>query len=376
MSCERFRSAARARACPRGDIELVRHRETGVVTNRLFDPATQRFTADYEETQSFSPHFSAYTQDAVARLAERHRLGGKRVLEIGCGKGDFLIALARASGATCIGIDPSYRAGRHDRSGLDITFHAELLGPGHHDLAPDLVICRHTLEHIGDLHDFLGHIAAIMAGRPGAVLYADVPDAGAVFRDGAFWDVYYEHCHYFTPASFAAVLQRAGFAVDDVCGEYDGQFICAEARLGGAGADAASAAGPDAASGFAAAVCDQLAAWRAWFEARPGRRVCLWGGGSKAVGFLAAQGFAESVCGIVDINPHKTGTFAPGSGIAISGPESLPDLDPDDIVVMNPVYASEIAGMMRERGIGATLWALGGLPIEPVATTEPLAAPG
>ena len=89
-SCLLVASRQEAMEFPRGDIELWHCSACGFVFNRLFDPATQNFSATYEETQEFSPCFTHFADSLVRRLIERHDLRGKRVLEIGCGKGQFL----------------------------------------------------------------------------------------------------------------------------------------------------------------------------------------------------------------------------------------------------------------------------------------------
>ena len=76
-----------------------------------------------------------------------------------------------------------------------------------------LVVCRHTLEHIHDVNRFLSMLSeALRRHAPDAALYVEVPDTARILRETAFWDVYYEHCSYFTPGSLARALRGAGFA--------------------------------------------------------------------------------------------------------------------------------------------------------------------
>ena len=43
-----------------------------------------------EESQAFSPEFQRFAAALASDLVEGHRLEGRTVLEVGCGKGDFL----------------------------------------------------------------------------------------------------------------------------------------------------------------------------------------------------------------------------------------------------------------------------------------------
>ena len=58
-------------------------------------------------------------------------------------------------------------------------------------------------------------------------------------------------------------------------------------------------------------------------------------------------------CIAVDINPAKHGLFLPGTGQQVVAPAGLRDLDIGLVLVMNPVYADEIAGMVAAQGVTA-----------------------
>ena len=79
------------------------------------------------------------------------------------------------------------------------------------------------------------------------------------------------------------------------------------------------------------------------------------GGGSKAVGFLAALEVSDEVACVVDVNPAKHGMFMPGTGHEIVPPERLVELQPDLVVVMNPAYADEIRADLARSGSAPSL---------------------
>jgi hypothetical protein len=64
---------------------------------------------------------------------------------------------------------------------------------------------------------------------------------------------------------------------------------------------------------------------------------------------------SDSIQWVVDINPRKQGTFVAGTGHAIVGPEALQDARPDAVLIVNPVYSDEIAGMLTDLGVDADL---------------------
>ena len=56
---------------------------------------------------------------------------------------------------------------------------------------------------------------------------------------------------------------------------------------------------------------------------------------------------------IVDINPHRHGKFIPGIGKQIVSPQFLKDYKPEKIIIMNPVYCTEIKKMVEGMDITA-----------------------
>src|SRR5687768_11387599 len=83
-------SAAQARNSPRGDIRLAVCRACGMIGNLAFAETAVQYDVAYENSLHFSPEFERYATALADDLVERHSLRGKTVLDIGCGKGDFL----------------------------------------------------------------------------------------------------------------------------------------------------------------------------------------------------------------------------------------------------------------------------------------------
>jgi hypothetical protein len=81
----------------------------------------------------------------------------------------------------------------------------------------------------------------------------------------------------------------------------------------------------------------QLRAWR-----RAGKRLALWGAGTKGVMFLNTVEEARTIDLVFDVNPRKHGRHVSGSGQTIASPEALASQRPDVVLFMNPAYVSEI----------------------------------
>src|SRR5262249_58416012 len=92
-------------------------------------------------------------------------------------------------------------------------------------------VCRHTLEHIGDVSGFLEDLAAWGRGNAGAVYLFELPDFGTILDRSSFWDIYYEHASYFTHQTLRATFQRHGFDVLRSYRLFDDQYLILEPRL-------------------------------------------------------------------------------------------------------------------------------------------------
>ena len=69
------------------------------------------------------------------------------------------------------------------------------------------MLCRHTLEHIAPTGRFLRTIRNVIGDRSDTVVLFELPDAVRILREGAFWDINYEHCSYFSPGSLSRLFR-------------------------------------------------------------------------------------------------------------------------------------------------------------------------
>jgi SAM-dependent methyltransferase len=358
--CSRFLSSRKeALEVPRGDLRLGFCPACGLVQNLAFDPGAVDSTASYEDSQAFSPRFRSFAESLVRDLVERHALQGKRVFEIGCGKGDFLALLCELGEMRGVGMDPAWQPGRLEGPALDrVEFVQAFFDPMHGLIDADLVCCRHTLEHVSDPMQFVHLVRERLDPERQPVVFFEVPDVARVLEEGAFWDLYYEHCSYFSLGSLARLFRAAGFEILRLARGFADQYLLIEARLGEQGGlDACEADLPALAAGvarFAKQVPESLRDWRQRlaFLGREGP-LALWGASSKAVGFLATLGLSDEVEVAVDINPHKQGLYLAGTGQRIVAPGFLRELRPAHVLVMNPVYLGEIQAELERMGVAA-----------------------
>lgn len=334
----------------RGEIVLAYCQACGFISNIAFDPTVHEYSSRYEETQSFSPTFNAFHRRLALRLIDKYDLHNKDIIEIGCGKGEFLTMLCELGGNRGIGFDPSYVSGRSHSDDCRATFINDFYSEKYASYRADFVCCKMTLEHIQQTRGFLSTLRRSIGDREEAVVFFQVPNVTRILYELAFWDIYYEHCSYFSPGSLARLFQGAGFDTIELSKEYGGQYLTIEARPGNWQDNPTSNAGETledlerAVHAFSRDCKRKVDAWKEYLRQmmKSGQRVIIWGGGSKAVAFLTTLGVEDGIKYAVDINPHKHGMYLPGTGQQVIGPDLLRFYQPGVVILMNRIYGREV----------------------------------
>ena len=346
-----------ALAIPRKDIVLTFCNHCGFIFNSEFDTSIDYYTQGYEDQQGFSPTFVKFITGVTQRFIDRYDIRNKQVIEIGCGKGDFIRLISKLGENKGVGIDPAYVPGRGEDV-PDVSFIREFYSSKHGDIEADCITCRHTLEHIHDTGGFMQTIRSSFR-ETAPILFFEVPCIVRILDIQAFWDIFYEHCTYLSPGSLARLFRMNGFEVLDMYLEYDDQYLFIEAGPTEGPSDKIHPLEESVAElkaktkTFVEKINVQLGEWRDRLSRfrEEGKKFVVWGGGSKSVGFLTQFADLGVIEHVVDINPHMTGNYIPGIGIQYVGPEFLDTYAPDVVIVMNSVYMDEIRRSLSERGL-------------------------
>lgn len=363
QTCVLLDESESASGYPTGEVLLAFCEECGFVQNVRFDLSIVDYSKPTEESQAFSPLFTEFANGLVDEMMSRYDLVGKTAFEVGCGKGDFLLLLAEHGLAYGLGIDPGYLPERIQRDDASLEFRREWYDAGSTTLTGDLVLTRHLMEHVPNVGEFFGWLRESTLRTEGAALFTEVPDVSRVLAEGAYWDVYYEHCSYFTLGSLARTLRRVGFDIDFLRLGFQDQYLLAGARPGsGEGApesveESVEQVGAMIES-FATRASESVTRWRSRIDSilSGGGNVAIWGGASKAVAFISSIGITDVT--VVDINPYRQEKWLPGIAVEVESPEVLRERNPSLVIPMNPIYLDEIGRDLKAMGLEPELEAV------------------
>jgi hypothetical protein len=361
---------------PVGKIALGFCNACGFITNTSFDESKMNYSPKCEETQGFSLTFQSFHGSLAKDLIERYGLHDKSVLEIGCGKGEFISMLCAMGENRGIGFDPAFVPQRRpERGGDAVKFVEDFYSEKYTHIKADFIACKMTLEHIPDTHQFVRMVRRAVGDNFDTTVFFQVPDMSRVLKDVAFWDVYHEHCSYFTTGALRNLFVTSGFDVVDVWTDYDDQYLMITARPAKRPLRDAEMLIPpsktevDAVHSFTREAERRIHLWKQAVNRlkQEGQHVVIWGSGSKGVAFLSALGAHVDDGGIeyaVDINPYRKGCFMPGTGQEIVEPAFLSAYRPEVVIAMNSIYIPEIGADLKRHGVRATV-----MPIEALEAT-------
>ena len=131
-------------------------------------------------------------------------------LDLGCND-LFLLDLLKDRTRHRVGIDPVWMERENEREDKSI----QLFGMNFEDVdltqfpeKPDLIVCRHTLEHIVNPTEVLKSLIDIAADD--AIFIFEVPGFDGLIQRYRFDQVFHQHAQYFSLASFLRMLQISG----------------------------------------------------------------------------------------------------------------------------------------------------------------------
>jgi SAM-dependent methyltransferase len=327
-----YASLEQARQAACGPVELFACSNCNYVFNGRFDSSLMDYDGDYQNEQACSATFDQYLESLIDLLQSRGFNKQNKIIEVGCGKGTFLGKLWQR-GFDAEGFDTAYE-------GDDPRVQREYFGDRQRGKQVDLIILRHTLEHIAEPLAFLQNLAELC---PAATqIYIEVPAFEWIVKKRAFWDVFYEHCNYFSKASLMAMFDKAehGYLFGD-------QYMYVLASLDDLRSSASASIEPEM----------ELQALQ-----QETRRYCqfvsdhapllLWGAGAKGSTFAnLTDPEGKLIEAVVDINTKKAGAFLAGSGQPIIQPEQIAATAASKILVMNENYKQEIEAQLQQLGL-------------------------
>jgi cyclopropane fatty-acyl-phospholipid synthase-like methyltransferase len=292
---------------------------------------------------SFSASLLERQQDVFARFIQTWGLQGKRVLEVGSGRGEYL-ELLRDLPVAAYGIENNaeFCLGAW-KNGLNIFQGYVCDGELQTDPTRfDAVVSINFLEHIPHPKQFLQGMARLM--EDDAVGLISVPDAMQELKDNSLLSYMSDHISYFTLPSLRTVLELNGFIVEDIFRNEELNVITAyfkkRPRTDLQTHKESVEAINQQLERFVQAALDD------------GMKIGMWGASHLAFSIMSMSAQYEHISYIVDSAPFKQGKYAPVSGLRIYPPSRMKEDPVQAVIIFCPEYSDEIVQQIQT-GFGA-----------------------
>ena len=307
------------------DLNVYECRECGLV--QLAQMPEPFFYDDYLMTTSHSAQMRIFQEDQASDFIQRFGLSGNRVIEVGCGDGNYLEYLQQA-GANVARIEASSRFQVWARERGFEVFSGYVSGENAIPEAPwDGFVTRQVLEHVPDPNGFLQGIRASL--RSSAVGLGEVPSLEQSLDGYRFYDFFTDHVNYFSTITLRYALERNGFEVIEISRGMGGEYNVVTVRI----AQAFEFTGLQRIVGTLA---EEIGAFIASYR-YAGKPVAIWGAGGKGVAALAVANIRE-IAYVVDTDQNKQGLFTPVSHFPMVAPNMLERAPVEAVIITALAY--------------------------------------
>lgn len=294
---------------------------------------------DVIRAAAFSPDMGAFRLSQFKQWTTQYALAGKKVLEIGCGKGEYL-ALLQDSGLDAYGIEHAAESvAVCQQDGLKVT--QAYLGDasdGSLNAAPfDGFVCLNFMEHWPTPRISLQ--ALLPQLNEGAIGLIEVPNFDMILQKGLFSEFIADHLLYFTQATLTQFLQNNGLEVLECKPVWQDYILSAVVR---------KRAATDL--GFFADFRQKISlALHGFLDQFAAGEVAVWGAGHQALAVISLADIGARITYVVDSAPFKQGKFTPASHVPIVAPAYLSTQPVKAIIVMAASYSDEVARIIRSQ---------------------------
>lgn len=304
-----------------------------------FDCEPVSYYRDVIRSGGYSSTMVELRRSQYRHFIELCALEGKKIIEIGCGRGEFLKVLTEFP-VKAYGIEHKTELVKKAQAlGLnvwqDFTETAETVING----SPyDAFLSFNFLEHQPDPNAMLRCIYKNLS-EDGVGLIT-VPSWDYILANNSFYELLRDHIANYSEQTLRFLLNRNGFEVLEsttVNRDTLSMIVRKRPRVHVEGLEA----------GFKS-ISQQM---NEYFDERAtaGKRVAVWGASHQSFTAIATAGMGGRIEYIIDSAPFKQSRFAPASHVPIVSPEHFFEDSVDCILIIAPGYTDEIAGIIRKR---------------------------
>ena len=317
-------------------LELFQCPRCGLVQ---FDCSPVKYYKDVIRSGGFSTTMINLRKRQYAHLIEKYNLTGKKFIEVGCGRGEFLGVLKEFP-VQAFGIEH-----KHDlvesaqKEGINVR--EEFLGTADNIIEEgpfDVFLSFNFFEHQPDPNGMLQGIYNNLS-EDGMGLIT-VPSLEYILENNGYYEFIRDHLVYYTFETLEFVLNKNGFEVleKEIVNRETLSVIVRKTKKINVSQIAESYR----------KICKEINGYIDNLKMQ-GKTVAIWGASHQGFTLASTAHLEEKISYIIDSAPFKQGKYAPASHIPIVSPAYAVNNPVDAIIIMAPGYTEEIASIIYEK---------------------------
>lgn len=322
-----------------------------------FDCEPVTYYKDVIRSGGFTTTMVNLRRGQYRHFIETYHLEGKKLIEAGCGQGEFLSVLSEFP-VKAYGIENRESLVRLAREkGLTVwkqfAKEGEVLAPddGSASGPYDGFLSFNFLEHQPDPVGMLRCIADNLSVD--GVGLITVPSLEYILQYDGYYELIRDHLAYYTFDTLGYAVEKAGFEVlEKEMVNRDTLSVIVRKRK--QTSRPAEAAGPQTAVDISGLKESLDTIGREMEELAEelhgrGKKLAIWGASHQGFTLASTTAIGRFARYIIDSAPFKQGKFAPSSHLPIVSPDHFPADPVDAILIVAPGYTDEIAGIIKEK---------------------------
>jgi 2-polyprenyl-3-methyl-5-hydroxy-6-metoxy-1,4-benzoquinol methylase len=287
---------------------------------------------------SFSEEVKDFRKTQFEKLIKKFELKNKKVVEIGCGCGDFLSVLQEFE-VKCYGLEYSQKSvARCIKKGLKVfQGFIENSNDKLKEAPFDFFYILNYLEHLPNPNSTIRGIYNNLTDNGMGLV--EVPNFDMILRKNLFSEFIPDHLVYFTRESLITLLNNNGFEIIE-CNEERYEYVISVVVKKRKQFDISNF------KKYQARVENDINIFIKQFG---NRKVAIWGAGHQALAIISLMNLSDKIKYVIDSATFKQNKYTPASHIKIVRPETLESNRIEAIIIMAAAYSDEIAKIIRQK---------------------------
>ena len=286
---------------------------------------------------SFSDEMKKFRGEQFLSWVDKYNLKGKSILEVGCGRGEYLSILKQTEVSLAHGIEYSKESvSSCINSELSVT--KGFFGDENFVLPKqkyDGFICLNFMEHWPDPNRVLEHLKHNLS--EGAVGIIEVPNFDMILKQGLYSEFISDHLFYFTKDTLTFMLNYNGFEVIECSVIWHDYILSAVVRK-------RKRIDLSLLKSRKLNVETELNSFIDKFEKK---EVAIWGAGHQSLAVMSLAKLENKIRYVVDSAPFKQGKYTPATHFPIVAPIELVNNPVKAVIIIAASYSNEVACIMK-----------------------------